>query len=144
MKYMTIIATITLFIIFLLLSILHFSWAFGSRWGYDIALPRNEAGQRMLNPKAVDCIVVGMGLLLFAGLYLSHLYSELVFGPTILYQIGDWAVPIIFLLRAIGDFKYVGFFKRIRNSDFAKADSYFFSPLCLLLSGLGFWVLWAG
>ena len=40
----------------------------------------------------------------------------------------------VFFLRALGDFKYIGFFKKIRNTSFAKSDTWFFSPLCLLIS----------
>ena len=36
--------------------------------------------------------------------------------------------------RAIGDFKYVGFFKRVRGSKFARMDTLVYSPLCLLLA----------
>nr|WP_254844256.1 DUF3995 domain-containing protein [Leptospira santarosai] len=44
----------------------------------------------------------------------------------------------MFLFRAIGDFRLVGFFKKIRGTKFAKNDTAFFSPLCLLLSILLF------
>jgi Protein of unknown function (DUF3995) len=47
-----------------------------------------------------------------------------------------WAIAAIFLLRAIGDFRYVGFFKKERGSKFAKMDTKFYSPLCLLIGGL--------
>ncbi len=38
-----------------------------------------------------------------------------------------WIVPSIFILRAIGDFNYVGFFKRIKQTEFSKADPTLFS-----------------
>lgn len=38
-----------------------------------------------------------------------------------------------FIVRAIGDFKYVGFFKKIYNSSFASLDTRYFSPLILVL-----------
>jgi hypothetical protein len=37
----------------------------------------------------------------------------------------------------LGDFKYWGFFKSIRNNQFAKYDSLYYSPLCLYI-GLTF------
>ena len=43
---------------------------------------------------------------------------------------------LVLLLRAIGDFNLVGFFKRIRGSAFARMDTWFYSPLCVLL-GIG-------
>ncbi len=49
---------------------------------------------------------------------------------------GLWLTAVIFLLRAIGDFRYVGVFKRHRESSFAKLDTLLYSPLCLLLACL--------
>jgi hypothetical protein len=36
--------------------------------------------------------------------------------------------------RAIGEFKYLGFFKRVTGSKFARLDTLLYSPLCLLLA----------
>ncbi len=38
------------------------------------------------------------------------------------------------LLRAVGDFRLVGFFTRTRGTVFARLDTPVFSPLCLVLS----------
>jgi len=51
-----------------------------------------------------------------------------------------WFVPFIFFLRAIGEFRYVGLFKRIKDTDFAKADTKLFVPLCLGIAILGFMI----
>jgi hypothetical protein len=37
------------------------------------------------------------------------------------------------LLRAVGEFRYVGLFKRVRGTKFAVLDTFVYSPLCLLL-----------
>ena len=50
---------------------------------------------------------------------------------------GLWIIAGIFILRAIGDFRYVGFFKSVKQSAFARADSRYYSPLCLLIGVLG-------
>ena len=42
--------------------------------------------------------------------------------------------PAPVLMRAIGDFRYVGFFKRVRGSRFARMDTTLYSPLCLALA----------
>ncbi len=55
-----------LFSIFLALSALHLSWGFGSSWGFEDAIPENEDGKPMLNPKKIDSIIVGLGLLMLA------------------------------------------------------------------------------
>jgi len=48
-----------------------------------------------------------------------------------------WFIPIIFILRAVGDFNYVGIFKKIKNTEFARADSKIFIPLCLIIGICG-------
>ena len=53
--------------------------------------------------------------------------------PNWLSQWGLWVLAGLFLLRTIGDFRYVGFFKRVREGRFAHLDTRFYSPLCLLL-----------
>ena len=52
-------------------------------------------------------------------------------------RFGGWVIPIIFLLRAIGEFKYVGIFKRVKKTKFGRFDTKLFSPLCLIISILG-------
>ena len=97
-------------------------------------VPTNEKNARVMNPKTLDCFVVGIGLFSFA-LFVSN-SSELVIIhlPKWLLNSGHWIIAIIFFIRAIGDFKYIGFFKRIKHSKFAKLDTQYFSPLCLLIA----------
>ena len=47
----------------------------------------------------------------------------------------SYGLALGLLARAIGEFRYVGFFKRVRSSRFAELDSLVYSPLCLMLSG---------
>ena len=77
---------------------------------------------------AVACFLV----LAVRGLVLSPL-------PAALTRIGATGVGAAFLLRAIGEFRYVGFFKRVRGTRFAFWDTCLFSPLCL---GIGLASLW--
>jgi Protein of unknown function (DUF3995) len=51
----------------------------------------------------------------------------------VLKNFGIYAIGAIFLLRALGDFKYVGFFKSIKNTEFGRLDTQFYAPLCLYL-----------
>jgi hypothetical protein len=44
-----------------------------------------------------------------------------------------YPLAIVLIIRAIGDFKYVGFFKRIKNTPFARYDTQYYAPLCLYL-----------
>jgi hypothetical protein len=49
-------------------------------------------------------------------------------------RIGIWVLAAVFAARAVGDFRYVGFFKRVRDSRFARRDSRLFSPLCAAIA----------
>jgi len=120
-------------LILLALSLLHFYWAFGGRWGMNAALPERD-GVKVLHPHMVDSLIVAIGLAGFAALHLYHMGWLRMNLPGWLAQYGLWAVGGIFLLRVVGDFRYVGLFKRIRNSQFAYWDTRLYVPLCLILS----------
>lgn len=134
---------IILAIIFTILAIIHFNWTIGGTWGYEQALPTNEQGERILNPRKIDCFIVGVALLILAILYLSHLDIISIELPHWINITQLWAVPIIFILRAMGEFKYVGFFKKVKHTTFGRMDTLLFSPLCLVIALLGAWVLLA-
>jgi len=121
-------------IIFFILAGIHFNWVIGGEWGFSEALPTNSEGKRVLNPRKIDSFIVGLGLLSFGFFFLIKTSLISIELPDWLQNYGGWGIATIFLLRAIGDFKYIGFFKKVKNTDFAITDSKYFSPLCLLLS----------
>lgn len=123
--------------VFLSLGILHFHWAVGGTYGFANALPTKITGERVLNPKKIDSAIVAFGLTAFALFYFFQ--SGLLNFSRVewIFKYGGWIIPVIFLLRAIGDFKYIGFFKSIRKTEFGKLDSIFFSPLCLVIGIAG-------
>lgn len=124
--------------IFLILGLIYVYWTLGGEFGFAQSLPTNEEGERLLNPKKVDSAIMGLGLFLFALFYIfkSGIIDHNM--PDWVMKYGGWIIPSIFILRAIGDFKYVGFFKKLKDTDFAKRDTKFFSPLCLIIGILGF------
>lgn len=115
-----------------LISILHVYWAFGGRLGVGAVIP-SKAGEYK------PAFVPGkMGTLSVAILILAVCFILLVQGGYMDYFIANTITrtgciisAFVFFLRAIGDFRYVGFFKKIKHSVFAKYDSWFYSPLCL-------------
>lgn len=54
--------------------------------------------------------------------------------PSWLSDCGLWAIAILFGLRAIGEFRYIGFFKKFKDSKFAEYDTKYYSPLCLIIA----------
>ncbi|MEP3208235.1 MAG: DUF3995 domain-containing protein [Maribacter sp.] len=128
----------TLVIIFSFLSAMHFYWAFGGRWGVDSVIPTAEDSIKALRPPTIATIVVGIVLLSFALFYVTRMGLLTVELASWLFLYTGWVLPAIFLLRVIGDFKYVGLFKKIKSTKFAKADSKYFIPLCAFLAVAGF------
>ena len=131
---MTTLLSIINALIFILLGAIHFYWGIGGKWGSIQALPQNLSnGTPLFLPSIVACFAVALGLWAMAIVTLNqvglmHLNLPNIFNQYCLYVIGS-----IFLLRAIGDFKYVGFFKSIKNTEFGRMDMQFYSPLCLYL-----------
>ena len=130
-----IILTSLLTITFLVLAVIHLNWAIGNTWGLKNALPTTEDGKLLFKPGPFASFAVGIGLTIF-GLFYQITPQE---GNSLnwIFEVLGWGIPVIFLLRAIGNFKYVGFFKKVKDTDFAKMDSKFFSPLCLGIGLLG-------
>lgn len=133
---MIVILSLITAIIFLILSIIHYYWAFGGKWALNSALPTNKFGKKMLNPSVFMTVIVGAILSLFSVYYLQKGNITQINLPQISSYLG-YGIPILFLIRAIGDFTYVGIFKKIKNTKFAKLDTKYYSPLCLAISILG-------
>lgn len=119
------------------LGVIHFSWAIGYKSGFSASIPTKQNGERLFNPKKMDCAFVGIGMTAFGIFY--FLASGLIGHnlPEWIVKYGSWIIPIVFLLRAIGEFKYVGFFKRVKGTDFSKWDTRLFSPLCFGIGIIG-------
>lgn len=132
------IASTVLFFIFLTLGTIHFYWVFGGKWGLKNAIPTKKENENInFKPSSFATFLVGLFLTLFACFYLIQAnFIALTLPKWTNYLL--WILPSLFLLRAIGDFKYVGFFKSIKTTLFAKSDDKLFSLLCLLISFFGF------
>ena len=129
--------SIILFAVFSSLGFIHFYWLLGGKWGLEKALPTKEAGQKAMEPPKIATVIVGIGLISFGLIYLIKIGLINFQIPNWIITYGSWIIPSIFILRAIGDFNYVGLFKKIKNTEFAKADSKWFIPLCLIIGILG-------
>ncbi|MFJ5788455.1 DUF3995 domain-containing protein [Lysinibacillus sp. NPDC093197] len=125
-----------------LISMLHVYWACGGSWGSKVVLPIKKGGQEpVFVPRKIGTLLVAL-LLLFAAvlLFIQGIYLQNVQQFTF-FTLGCIVCAAIFFIRAIGDFKYVGFFKKIKHSQFARNDTWFYSPLCLLLAAMYLFVL---
>ncbi|WP_299157524.1 DUF3995 domain-containing protein [uncultured Tenacibaculum sp.] len=126
------------FLILVFISIIHLYWSVGGKWAFKEVIPTKINGEEVMNPKWIDSLFVGVFLLIIAILYavkINLFKTDLI--PSWLLNYGLYVVGGVFILRAVGDFKYVGFFKKIKQTKFGVNDSKYFSPLCLFLGVVG-------
>jgi hypothetical protein len=127
-------------LIFLVLSLIHFNWAFGSDRWMDSAIPTDSENQKLFQPRFLECFVIAVGLLILATLPMVRAKMMSDFLPEFISKNGLKLVTLIFFARCIGEFKYVGIFKKVKGTAFAKADDQIFNPLCCLIGILAFLV----
>jgi hypothetical protein len=122
----------------------HFYWGVAGRIGSGVSLPHHEDGtaivmkNRAAGAVAVGVILVGVMLLVLG---LASAFRLPV--PQSWLRIGGALWAAIFVGRAISWSRYVGMFKRVRNTRFARYDSWLYSPLCLLLGAGLFYLAFA-
>ena len=137
---MTTIFALLLFLIFLLLSSIHFYWALGGRWGSEAIIPVKDGNVKAMMPGLLPTLIVAFGLLAFGFFILIKSGLINISLPLWLEKSGLWIIAGIFILRAIGEFKYVGFFKKIKLTKFGQNDTKYYSPLCLLIGILAIFI----
>jgi hypothetical protein len=119
--------------IFIMLSFVHVYWAMNGSLGKEGVIPTHNDGEAVFEPGIVGTFIVAAILGIFAFITTGSLGIFEAFLSNNLIKYVTLAIGILFMLRAMGDFKYVGFFKSIKETPFAKNDSRYFSPLCLYL-----------
>jgi hypothetical protein len=50
------------------------------------------------------------------------------------WRVGTWGLAGVLLLRVIGDFRWVGLFRRERRTRFARRDAWCYTPACAALA----------
>jgi hypothetical protein len=128
-------------VILVFLSLVHFYWVFGGKWGIRAALPEKIGGGAVLTPRLIETLIVAIGLMSLGVILLVQNNLISILSPNSFTKWTCILFTFIFILRSIGDFKYLGLFKKIRNSTFAKNDTRIYTPLCLYL-GFIFMISW--
>lgn len=129
-------------VIFAVLSLFHFYWALGGRFGSGATVP-TTGETRVFNPSPFGTFLVAIGLLMAMFTILGHLglLGEAI--PRWVFRWGTCGIGLIFFLRAVGEFRLVGFFKRQSPTLFAYWDTRLFSPLCLLIALIAFTLVYS-
>jgi hypothetical protein len=133
---MQVLIALMLAVVFIALGILHVAWGFGLRLGGDSFLPQRPDGTPLFMPGPVACFGAALLCLLTAAVFLARagFFSAII--PAWITYVGVWVIAAAMLLRALGDFKYSGLTKRIRNTVFARRDTLIYTPFCLVVAAL--------
>ncbi|MEX0359593.1 MAG: DUF3995 domain-containing protein [Allomuricauda sp.] len=124
---------IMLSVVLIFLAVLHFYWSIFGIKDPEAVLPKSVKSNTVKPPGKLMAVAVGVILLGFAFIYINKVIGY-INHPWLQYiSIG---VALVFIVRAFGDFKYVGFFKTAKNSKFSILDTKYYSPLCLLMGVL--------
>jgi hypothetical protein len=115
------------------LATLHVYWAAGGRWGASAAVPE-VGGKSAFTPGRAATLLVAALLSTAAALVLWRAGIFRVPLPRVLARIGVWGVAAVFALRAVGDFRLFGLFRKPSESRFARNDRRIYTPLCLALA----------
>jgi len=115
------------------LGCIHVAWAFGWRSGLVSGVPELN-GQPLFAPPRTLTLMVAVAL--FAAAWLLLALTGLAPTPIPLRWVrcAGAVAAATFALRTIGDLRFVGLFKRVQGTPFARADDLLFTPLCLALS----------
>ena len=128
--------------IFAALAALHLYWAAGGQRGGNVTIPTipNKTGgeRRAFNPSPFATVLVAVALLLAMLTILGQLGWWGAALPQWLFRWATRGLAVVFLLRAVGEFRLVGFFKQVRDTPFAYWDTRLYSPLCLAIALIAF------
>jgi hypothetical protein len=120
-------------VVFALLAAWHFYMALVPSAGSRGAVPSVD-GKPLFVPTRSATVAVGVVLLLFAALVLATAGIIPLGVPQIALSWLSYLLALGLLGRAVGEFRYVGLFKRVHGTKFARLDTLLYSPLCLLLA----------
>lgn len=115
----------------------HFHWAFGGRRGFGISLPQRPDGTPVMSHRLPlwrpAAFGVGLALLALGVLVLARSRTWDIGLPSALLDYGLIGTDAVFIARALVPNRYVGYFKSLRTTRWARWDTRLYSPLFLIL-----------
>jgi hypothetical protein len=124
------------------LGLLHVYWAVAGDAGKSVGIPSVD-GKPLFTPSMFSTLMVAAALftaaLVISGT-LGWLGSRV---PSSLFRVLTLGIAVVFLIRSVGDFKYVGFFKSVTGTGFAYWDTWLYSPLSLFIAAAALYICWS-
>jgi hypothetical protein len=116
-------------------ALVHLYWGLGGRLGKALAIPRRAGGGGpAMRPRPVGTLAVAAALAIAALLVAARIGLVDSPMPVWLLRAACAVLALVFLARAIGERRYVGFFKRVKGTRFARLDTMVYAPLCLFMA----------
>jgi hypothetical protein len=119
---------------------LHVYWAAHGRAGGGAAVPSRPGGPALFVPSTAGTLAVAAALALAAWIVAVTGGLARPVGPRWLYALGAWGLGLVLGARTIGDFRYVGLFKRVRGTPFAALDDRVYTPVVAALCLATLWL----
>ena len=129
--------------LFTVIALIHYTWAATGRVPPAV-IPTRRDGSPLFEPKRIESAVVATVLLVAALLLLQRGGVGPILVPKLLRVLGSGLVSVVMLMRGLGDFAYVGLFKRERYSLFGRMDTRYYTPLVLVLGVIAGFVSYGG
>lgn len=125
--------------VLLVLAMTHVYWALGGQSGRLAAVPTVD-GRPLFDPTPLATLLVAAALVGATAVVVGAMgWIDAPVGTRVC-RVLTFALSLVFFVRAVGDFRYVGFFKSAGDGRFAYRDSTIYSPLCLAIAVAAFLV----
>lgn len=129
-----------LLLFFIFNFLLHLYWSFGGKWGAQAVIPYWK-NKPLLQLWPVPTFILSFFFLIPVVIITDYLGLTSLIKPYFNVLNLFWLLFCVFMLRAIGDFRVCGLFKKETSTVFAKWDSKLFSPLCAFVALMFFYLI---
>ena len=125
-------------------SAFHFYWALGGKTGWNVSIPHQKDGTPLFVPPKLATAAVALLLLMIAATVALFALQVVSIVPRNLQRAGIFILALIFLARGLSWHQYVGLFKSVRSTEFARNDTWFYSPACVATGSGLLYLSWLG
>jgi hypothetical protein len=110
---------------------LHLYWAFVGTAKSSSAVPSLPNGQPLFSPGPLACVAVAVAIASLAAVLLW----AVILPPAVAWPVRSVLTLALLVLtaRAVGDGRFIGFSKRVRDTAFGRADDALYTPAVVLL-----------
>jgi len=125
--------------ILIAVGILNVYFLLGGKNSIEYFFPTNSPFRKKhIKPKKVKLLFVSVALFIMAFFFVEQMAGFTKIFNADAFKWGNKIIAVIFVLRAFGNFTYLGFTKSFKKGTFAKLDTFLYSPVCLVIATLAY------